>query len=341
MFAPKYRREEILATNATLGSELVLTIPRAQRRLEFILLSVSYTTATLADPTHESHANMVERVQLMVDDGALRPAVDCRGVDLITLWDQWGLNPFRVNQLYMGTTSTGTGGVLSVSLNYMVPIRHPLIEDPSGIFTGVPMWKLGSNAELRIKLQTNPAMIAGTFSVNAAGIRVTATTYYREDVTDIYLPSQVAGFSMGAIPNNSRFEWNFPQGGYLTTWGLTTYNGPTTRGSLHSPSGMIELTYGTKQMDVSTDRGLEYRRDAFQDSQGVANFNVFVYGDDLLYDLPGVGGFHPRTALDLDPVPKGDLLKFAVSQTASSGTLQARGVTHKFLANPNEFLRAI
>lgn len=366
-----YRRKKdiIFPTTAPTGTAaqtLTFRIKQEARRLDGFIFQLQLTN-NAAVPTGAAWgglAGVVKEIRVKVQDVlGSRNAVQVSGIGLQSWMKQMlGRNDRNTQSGYASAALPATAGEATSVINYFVPLRHPLIQEPYGNFLCLPLSSkfLGDDVIVEVDLwdiaaagtvfTTNPP----TYPANAAAIQ----TLVREvPESAVYVPSELRSdmFAPAAVANAA---YEFTSNGYLTSaliQGLSAsaFGNAVTRSSTLSAGGNVQFQYGreiwTKDNDLFAIALADLSQDSYPSSvtANIAASSLFARNwpneimADFLADLPGTDSFSVASVPNLYTAALGgDKARFVFNDFGAAG--RAAHITmHRFLPAQADDLKAL
>lgn len=341
MIARGIRDYQVITTAGAAGGKYSLNIKQQKRRLEGILVQATFSGGTPVTPTTESWGKLVKRVRVKINDVAgSRFLCDVEGVAALEEWQMFGAALPWSTQFYFG--NTGTSAVSNPVLTYPIFFRHPLLQEPGGNLTSIPLYDLREDLNIEVELGANTDIAASGVTISSATIRI--APIFRDTIGGEYIPSEWLSSDRDTLPASSRVEVELPSNGLLTSVLVTNYTttGKTVRGaSMTSGENDISLFYGRDQIvKLHPDLATAYSTLTsvqFPVCNATTPTNVELKHSfliDLLDDLPLTDAFSAGSALNLTSIRAGgDTARLVWSLTNSTAPC-LRLTTRKFLGGP-------
>lgn len=331
----------VLTTAGAAGGKYSGTIKQQKRRLEGLILQLTFAGGTATTPTSESYAKLLKRVRVKVNDVAgSRFVVDVEGVAILDEWLMLG-GQLPWQTLYaMGNTAGGSVG--TVVLTYPVFFRHPQLQEPGGNLTSIPLYDLREDLSVDVELGANTDIAASGVTISSTTIRL--APLYRETIGGEYIPGEWISSDRDSLPASSRVEVELPSNGLLTSVLVQNYTAAAklVRGTLITAGeNDVSLYYGRDQIrKFHPDIG---HAASFLTSQQIPAMTYAALGVsalshsfliDLLDDLPMTDAFSAGSALNLTSIRAGgDTARLAISLTSATAPC-VRLTTRKWLGGP-------
>jgi len=331
------------------GQPCRLVIPRQSRRLQKIRVHFrfSITTAlTGGSPIIPGLSGLINTVSLTVSDaaGSNRRFLDMRGSTLQVLMRRWEQTADRYSQLSCNPNLTTVG---SYDIFWTIPVRYPIIDDPIGYRTSMPLDENFANADPVLEI-TTPALITEMgYTGGALSVTFARVTFYFDEINDAallkagkplaYIPQEIKTLDLDPNANT----WNLERGGWLAGILIEEFTNTarTNRGSAlaGAQSDYYTLRYGRRDLrQWYTEEGVA-DDDNWVVSPPMATGTAYYSGPDFachLVDLlaPRTQGgiFSGVSALNLYTDNAGDSAQIVATALSANGRI--RLTTHKFLA---------
>lgn len=206
-----------------------LVIPRQSRRLQKIRIHarLNLTTATTiatAGTSPVGLAGIWKNVKLLVSDaaGSNRAAIDTNSATLHVLNRKWEQSIGRFTAAAVAPTHIICS---QVDVFTTIPIRYPLLDDPIGYRTSMPMDENYAQADPVLELTPAAALTDLGFNAGAAAADFTIcrATLYWDEINDAAMLK--AGKPMAYVPQefatrdldvNAMNNWSIDRGGWLS-----------------------------------------------------------------------------------------------------------------------------
>jgi hypothetical protein len=328
------------------GQPCRVVIPRQSRRLQKIRVHFRFNiTTTLSGATTYvlGLSGLINTVTLTVSDaaGSNRRMIDTRGTTLQVLMKRWEQTLDRYTQ---NNANPNLSSGSNLDIFWTIPIRYPILDDPIGYRTSMPLDENFANADPVLEI-TTPAQITDLgYGGGAVSITFARVTFYYDEINDAallkagkplaYIPQEIKTLDLDPNANT----WNLERGGWLAGVLVEEFTN-TARNNRGSALASAQNDYYT----------LRYgRRDLRQwyTDEAVADDDNWVvspaYGTtysgpdlacsyiDLLAPRTQGSVFAGNSALNLYTDNAGDSAQIVATALSANGRL--RLTTHKFLA---------
>lgn len=243
---------------AAAAQTITFRIKQEQRRLEGFILSLQLTN-NAAIPTGAAWGGMagvVKEIRVKVQDAlGSRNAVQVSGIGCLS-WVKNQLGRLdRNTQTGYATAALPAFATENVStINYFVPLRHPIVSEPFGNYLALPLSSkfLGDDVIVEVDLWDIGAAAGTVFLANSPTWPANAAslqTLVREVPEEFgYIPSELRSdmFAPSAVANAT---YEFTSNGYLTSalvQGLSAsaFGNGLTRASILATGGNLQFQYG-------------------------------------------------------------------------------------------------
>lgn len=359
------RKKDIISPisqpTGTAAQTITFRIKQEARRLDGVIFSLAFTpNATAATgAAWGGYAGIVKEIRVKVQDVlGSRNAVQVSGIGLLS-WvrNQIGRVDRFTQQSYASTGFTNAASEATSYVNFFVPMRHPLVEEPFGNYLSLPLSSkfLGDDVIVEVDLWDIGA--AGTvFTANPPTYPASAAqllTLVREvDESYGYVPSELRTDTF-APTSISNAAYEFTSNGYLTSaliQGLSAaaLGNAVTRASTLSAGGNCRFEYGREIWQRSNDVLDVALADLSAESYPSATAGVIAsstlfarnWQNELMFDffadLPGNSAFSIASVPNLyTQALGGDKGRFVFNDFVASRS--AMITQHRFLpANKND-----
>jgi hypothetical protein len=236
----------------------------------------------------------------------------------------------------------------NLAITYPIFIRHPGIDEPIGNMLGIPLDQVNEDVILEFDIEA----VANLSLTNNPTIATTAyvTIITREvDPAVAYLPTELITSSM-VVNGTGRQGWDIPQGGFLSSILIDSYEVYPTKRRDTLAAQNIEIRYGTnvvREILSANQAALNdyfigavpatYPAAAYAATITAAQWFEASYFMDFLFDDSLGSALSPGSLLNANAIPLGgDKIRFEAPGFSNSGdTLKL--TCHKFLArNPDD-----
>lgn len=336
------------ATPSIGGQPVRVVIPRQSRRLQKIRVHARFNVTTALAGGADfgiGLAGLLSRVRLTVSDaaGSNRLAIDTTGPTLHALNRKWEQSVDRYTQYTASVANLAVAN--GYDLFWTIPVRYPVLEDPIGYRTSMPLDENYAKADPILEL-TFPATMADIgYSAGALTIAGMRATFYWDEINDAallragkplaYVPQELK--TLDSDPNG--LIWNFERGGWLA--GILveefTDTARTLRGTaLANPLvDYYSVRYGRSDLRQFYTEEAVADDDAYAISPAMTALTTHTGGDhavslvDFLAQRPQGAIVSGSSMLNLYTDNAGDSV--TLTATALSATGKLRLTTHKFL----------
>ena len=339
---------DTIAAPAT-ATTLRARIPRQRRRLEGMMLTVTFTNAAaMTGAAADSYAGGVKEIRLNINDArGKRNMIQVNGPALLSLIQNEGVQLDRYAIYGYGQALTHAAS--NYVVNFFIPCAHPQIAEPFKALTSLPLSSdfLADDPELQIDFRSTTAggEWATTNGPTAIACKLTAILRDAPDTLP-YLPSEIVTDRFVATAT-SQARYDVANSGFLTGlliqgYSATTYDDTITRVDPVSAGGRLRLDYGQeifKETYPEALIGLNDMSRACAVIKGAVSIEtdkrLFTgeYFFDFLTEAAGQDNFSIYSALNLNPQALGgDRLKLIFNDLASASYL-VQITHHKLLAS--------
>jgi len=330
------------------GQPCRVTIPRQSRRLQKIRIHfrVSVTTALTGGADFGLGLGaLINTLSLTVSDaaGSNRRFLDTRGTTLQVLMRRWEQTTDRFTALAANVSNLAVG---TYDIFWTVPVRYPLLDDPIGYRTSMPLDENYANSDPVLDITTAAALSDTGYTGGALSISYARVTYYYDEINDAallkagkplaYIPQEIKTLDMD--PN--ALTWSIERGGWLAgiLWEEFSDTARTLRGSalLTPQNDYYTLRYGRRDLRQWYTEEAVADDDNWIVSPPQVNNTHYPGVDwccsyvDLIAPRTQGSVFAGNSALNLYTDNAGDSAQIVATALATNGRI--RLTTHKFLA---------
>lgn len=313
--------------------------------LESIFISLTFTTGavTISGHTADAFMNLLKTARLSITDATgNRKVLDVTGPALIEQW-----------RTLVGALDRTTAGLIGAvtpanstqyTITWPIFFRHPVLQDPYGAATMLPLPRLSNDPVLEIEIGAATDVASTTTNVFSTKGSIVATIN-RRDVTVPnfpYIPSELITYEQQWNSAGGKQYFDLPAIGTVTGILIQDYKGGTARTCILGSAGTSD--------EVGQDWSLEYlstviRRVPPIMLQNENDYTVELYPAtwlnqpgsyffDFLSDYANVDAFNVGSCLDLNPLVlsggKARLIGSSIVTTASS---YSRFTIHKLFGD--------
>lgn len=356
------RKKEILnlsSGSVALGSSAQWRLSRQPRRLEYLLLRLTFTTDASAATSSKISARFgilaaIKRLKFHVNDRAgNRDCVDLTGANLVSFLSNVGVS---LDRYTLQSMPAGLVVSTAYTVNLRIPMRHPQVAEPFGNFLSIPLDEsnIFDDPYLQVDFETSGNLLsAGAIS----GVTAKVQAIYREVPIVSGAPAKKTPYipwelSQTVIaPSTTRFTYEFPTVGVLTGFLLQAYDTSTFAGTFPlASSGTYLLKYGTDQLEETDDLFQEVTNDNSRESfpavlAGATTLPNMQPRQESFFDFfteeGGQDGYSVNSTINLDSkVLAGDKLRLTFADlTDSSTTVEI--TSHRLLPNSIDELKLL
>ena len=340
MLFPKRPDYKVVTASGAVGGSYSLPLSR-EFWLENIILKISGTTGTtMGTMTANGMWALLKRVRMSITDATgNRKVLDCPGFALNEYWRQVVGNLDRSTLIYApSTTGVTIANSTAFNLYYVIPFRHPGLQDPFGAATMLPLPRLNNDPVLEIDIGV-ATDVSATFNISGS-LTITALINRRDVLAKNfpYIPGELITYEK-QWPSDGKQEWEIPSIGTVTGILLSDLSDSNTRATVIQNSSDWSLEYLSTVirriqpdfMSVENDHTVNLFSATWNNPAGSFYF-------DLLSDYAGQDAYNMGSALDVNPlVLNGGKAKLIGGDINGGSTAKTFFTVHKLFGD----LRAV
>jgi hypothetical protein len=339
MLFPKRPDYKVITNAGAMGTSYSLTLSR-EFWLESIILKITGTTqaGALGAFTPNGFWALLKRARMSVTDATgNRKILDCPGYALQEYWRQTVGNLDRSTISYAPTTAAGVVVGVSTAFTMYIPIpfRNPVLQDPFGAATMLPLPRLSNDPVLEFDIA--PATdISATFGLT--GNLTISALINRRDVLAPgfpYVPGELITYAQPWSSNGKNY-WTIPPMGTITGILMSDFTSAGLRNSVlasNSEDWSIEYlsTVIRRQnpdfIQVENDHTVEIWPATWNNPAG----SLYL---DFLTDYANQDAFNMGSCLDVNPlVLNGGQAKIVGSNITGTGSAATQFTVHKLFGD--------